>query len=127
LVGKVDKKVVDRGTGENGPIELGPTACNSTAAGLYVGVDLVWPVSAPLDTGEHRVEIGIDKRPIAPGHVALDPTGRADLVIVLGIHEIAERDLLHVGDAHGLAGFFAGLRKNREEDCCQNCDDGDYN
>jgi hypothetical protein len=49
------------------------------------------------------------------------------LVVVLGIHEYAESDLLDVVQTGSLAGGSARLREDREEDGYQYRNDRDYN
>ena len=45
---------------------------------------------------------------------------------VLGVHLPGHHDLLDIGETTGLARFLAGLGEDREEDSCQDGDNGDH-
>src|SRR5207247_94394 len=92
------------------------------AAALHVGVDGIPPyagaVVRPLD---ESASLGTAR--VGRGIAAVPMPCRERLVVVLGVHKEAHVELLGVGQAGGLAGSGAGLRKDREENSRENRDD----
>lgn len=82
-------------------------------------------------TQEHIVILDIGVQHLHPadpntGVVAVVPEPVHGLLIeVLHIHASRSRRLTHVAHALGLSRLFARLRKDREQDRCQDRDDGD--
>lgn len=48
-------------------------------------------------------------------------------VVVLGVQHIRKAQLLQIAETHGQASFLTSLRKDGEQNGCQNRDNSDYN
>src|SRR5581483_3460745 len=95
---------------------------DAAVPGSSIGLAVVVGAAAALDVGQNGV-LPDEFLAGEPGGVVQEVAfGRAGLVPVLRVHQDAEADLLHVGEAGGMAGFGPRLRKNREKNSCQNRD-----
>jgi len=77
--------------------------------------------------GRGEVDISARRTPVGgQGVVFVLVRGGERFVVVLRVHHQSEPDLLLVGKAGRLPGFFAGLGEHGEEDGGEDGDDGDH-